>query len=301
MRLLSLLSLAIFFWIAPGCEKDELSEDNDSVQVVDDKSGRYDFTSPDAIFELPRVLEEVSGITLINDSTLVAIQDELGSLYFLDTATGKLRNSLKWGKPGDYEDVETVGDDVWVLRSDGTLFKLGGVASGQISSIDTFDTPLGSANDTEGLVYDENENKLLIACKESPGRGYSGNMRAIYSFDLETSQLDSTASYVLDLKEVDGVSSILGFKIQHFKPSAINIHPQTGELYIVSSAKKGIVTLKDGEVQEVINLPTAFFEQPEGLEFAENGDVFIANEGGGGSAVLLRFNRLNTEKARRFF
>lgn len=296
MKLACLILCAALFSLEPGCGDREKSDSSSSKTGSVEESSKnggfveYDFDKPDAIFELPRPLEEISGISLLDDSTLVAIQDEDGILFMIDTRTGKVRTSSKWGGPGDYEDVQVVGSDIWVLRSDGTLFKIEAAENGGIGNVTEYDTPLGSMNDTEGLAYDQSKNRFLIACKESPGKGYSGNVRAVYAFDLESNELEEKAVFTIDLGEVGGQTKMIGFKINTFKPSAIRLQPGSQDWFIVSSVKKAIVVFRDQSLMQIYNLPGVYFEQPEGLEFDRAGNLFVANEGKGGSALLLRFD-----------
>jgi len=295
IRIINMRYLHLFTIV--GCENDDKSEANSDTasekSISNVSVGQYNFDKPDAIFELPRPLEEISGISLLDDSTLVAIQDEDGILFLIDTETGKVRNSLKWGKKGDYEDVQVVDDEIWVLRSDGTLFRIEEAETGGIGKVSEIDTPLGSVNDTEGLAYDSVNNRFLIACKESPGKGYSGNVRAIYAFNLDEMELEEKAVFTIDLTEVGGQTKMIGFRINTFKPSAIRLQPSTQDWFVVSSVKKAIVVFSEGELKHIYNLPGIYFEQPEGLEFTSNGSIYVANEGKGGSALLLRFDLQN--------
>jgi len=288
-----LLIFVVVFSFAPGCEEDEKAGTDTPKSASAASATAYNFDSPDAIFELPGALEEISGISLLDDSTLVAIQDEDGILFLIDTNSGKVRNSLKWGNSGDYEDVQVVDGDIWVLRSDGTLFRIAEAETGGIGMVSEFDTALGSMNDTEGLAYDSVNRRLLIACKESPGKGFSGYQRAVYSFDLENLALEEEAVLAIDLEDVSEDSKMAGFKISTFKPAAIRIQPSTRDWFIVSSGKKAIVVVSGQEVKRVYDLPGIYFEKPEGLEFDSSGSIYVANEGNGGNAMLLRFDAQN--------
>ncbi len=63
-----------------------------------------------------------------------------------------------------------------------------------------------------------------------------------------------------------------------------------GKLYIVASVGKLLVIAsKIGEVEEVFRLDPVLYNQPEGLTFAPNGDLYISNEGGEGIATILKF------------
>ncbi|HEX8299158.1 MAG TPA: SdiA-regulated domain-containing protein [Rubricoccaceae bacterium] len=240
----------------------------------------YALAAPSATVELPDEIREISGLTVFEDGTLGAVQDEIGTLYTLSAATGEIVGREVFKERGDFEGVERVGDDVWVLRSDGDLYRIRRSAASV--EAERFQTDLAGRNDTEGLAYDEAGNRLLIACKENPGSGLQ-DVRAIYAFSLATNTLSPAPVFTLDRRLVDTSDA--------FKPSALAVRPRTGELYVLSSVRKAVAVLaRDGSLQTVISLPEALFAQPEGLAFAPDGTLYISNEGPNGPATLLRFD-----------
>ena len=42
-------------------------------------------------------------------------------------------------------------------------------------------------------------------------------------------------------------------------------------------------------MEQVFKLDPALYNQPEGMTFAPNGDLYISNEGGEGIATILKF------------
>ena len=47
-----------------------------------------------------------------------------------------------------------------------------------------------------------------------------------------------------------------------------------------------------GKLQKVYSLNYSHFQQPEGISFDINGDLYISNEAKGGKANILNFNYL---------
>ncbi len=240
----------------------------------------YRFATPSAAFNLAPGLREASALTVLANGNLMAVQDEAGILYELDPRTGAVVGEQEFKRRGDFEGVERVGDDIWALVSDGDLYRIR--RQGAAVDAERFETDLASRNDAEGLAYDAANERLLVACKEDPGKGL-GHVRAIYAFDLRTHTLSSAPVFTLDRRLVDGR--------QPFKPSAIAIRPTTGEVYVLSSVRTAIAVLTPaGALVTVVDLPAALFPQPEGLAFAPDGTLFISNEGPRGPATLLRFD-----------
>lgn len=301
---LRLLAALVFFALA-GCGPEEapvVSVPVDTVAAAEGgRPAPYDFDTPVAQFELPGRLDEISGLTVLDDTHLGAIQDEKGHLYVIDVETGGITHEHDFGKHGDYEGVERVGERVVVLRSDGQLAVIEDWRT-EKAKAPTLDPGLHGSCDAEGLGYDVEGARLLIACKESPGQGRRG-ARAIYAFYLATNTLDPAPAYVIaadSLSAPGGERSVDAsvralvrpfVDINAFKPSALAIHPVTGELYVLSSVRKVLVVLdRAGTINAVWPLSEDLFPQPEGLAFFPDGTLFIASEARGGSARLARFS-----------
>ena len=235
----------------------------------------YALAAPDAVVSLPAELREISGLTVLASGRLGAVQDESGTFYELDPATGAVLARMTFRERGDFEGVEGVGSDVWALQSNGDLYRLSDDGAAEL-----FETDLAARNDTEGLAYDAAGNRLLISCKENPGNGLR-DVRAVYAFDLATRTLSAAPAFTLDRVRLDAD--------EPFKPSAIAVRPGTGEIYLLSSVRKALAVLaRDGTIRAVVALPEALYPQPEGLTFAPDGTLYISNEGPNGPATLLR-------------
>jgi uncharacterized protein YjiK len=300
---LRLLLLSVpFLWALAGCGNGEASSSAPAVRTpVERQAAPYRFDAPAARFELPGRLDEISGLTVLDEARLGAVQDEDGDLYVIDAATGEVVHTHDFGGGGDYEGVERVGDRVVVLRSDGRLFVIGDWQE-EKAKAESLDLDLHGGCDAEGLAYDAAGDRLLIACKEDPGRGLRGS-RALYAFDLNTSRLGPAPAYVIHADSLvrsdaehavdEAVRAFVRplVDINAFKPSALAVHPETGEIYVLSSVRKVLVVLdRGGAIAAVWPLADDDLPQPEGLAFLPNGTLFIASEAAGGSAVLLRFD-----------
>ncbi|HLA63350.1 MAG TPA: SdiA-regulated domain-containing protein [Rhodothermales bacterium] len=238
----------------------------------------YDLASPDATFQLPAELQEISGLGWTAGGHLVAVQDELGEVFSIDPTSGAVLERRRFRGGGDYEGVEWVDGMTWVLKSNGTLYAVPD-AGGEGEE---FDTGLGGRCDAEGLAHDAAQNRLLILCKEDPGPRL-GDVRAVYAFDLGTHTIGAAPAFTMDRGALDSAD-------ENFKPSALAVHPTTGQLYVLSSVRKALAVVgMDGAVTSVTPLPAALYPQPEGIAFAPDGTLYISNEGDTGAGTLLRF------------
>ncbi len=276
------------------------SENHPDAQPVPQPKG-YTFDAPDAVIKLDKKLKEISGLTLLDDKHLAAVQDEKGKIYVLNVENGEISDDKRFAKDGDFEGIELAGTLLYALRSDGDLYEITEWGT-KDANTEKFETHLSTKNDTEGLTFDAKNNRLLVVCKEEPGAGLK-QARAVYAFDLTTKKMGKDPVLVVDLKAVEALTEKNKLNrivrnlaapltnLSGFKPAAIAIHPITGQLFIISSVRKVLLAYNmDGTLEDVWLLGEDDFRQPEGLAFLPNGDLFIANEGGGGSATLMRFN-----------
>ncbi len=240
----------------------------------------YRLDAPDAVVALPDELREISGLTVLPSGRLGAVQDEAGVVYEIDPATGAVVDRLTFDGAGDFEGVETTPDAVWALRSDGDLYRVGRDSTGA-PTVRKVETILKSRNDTEGLAFDPAGGRLLVACKEWPGPDLD-DVRAIYAFDLATETMDPVPAFLLRRAEVDGAVN--------FRPSALAVHPVSGDLYVLSSVRKAVAVLRaDGTLLAVVDLPSDVAPQPEGIAFTADGTLYVSSEGPSGPGTLLRY------------
>jgi len=255
----------------------------------------YDLSSPKLVGEMPKELDEISGLSLTEDShnELLAIQDESGKVFRVNIRTGKMTSSITFWKDGDYEGVEAVGNDVWVLKSTGTLYQIKNIGQAD-QEVEKYNTKLNSDNNVEGLTYDQSRNRLLLACKEdAPDDGNNKNGRYVFAFDLATKKLGKNPVYAIEREAVQKYLQSCEKSASHEKlcdffmakdefdlaPSAIAIHPVTGQLFITSSVGKVLMILSaSGTIEGLYKLDKKFFPQPEGLAFAPDGTLYISTE-----------------------
>jgi len=261
----------------PSTQKDQKQAETTAQAYV------YDFAAPAQKYEMPRVLEEISGIAYAQENQLLCVQDEVGEVFVYDLAQQKITDQHQFGKPDDYEDVVQLKDEIYVLRSDGQMFnfKWGADKTREI------ETGLPGKNDVEGLAYNPETNRLYLAVKEADKKATSSDEKLIYSFDLVRRKVYQ--ELVLTEKQFESVD-LKDKQWKKFKPSGLAIHPKTGQIYVLSSAGHRLVILsRDGSPLQNIELNADTFRQPEGICFAPDGTLYIASEGDGKKGYILKF------------
>lgn len=228
-------------------------------------------------WELPQVLEEISAISYISENRFACIQDEAGTIFIYNTASGKIEKEIPFADQGDYEGLAVVGQDAYVLRADGQIFQVRNYGGPNPSTIE-YKTHLTSRHDTEGMCYDPKNNRLLVTIKSS--ELYSDDFKGIYSFDLKQLKMAEEPVLMIDLKD-KAFESVKGKKKGSvMQPSEIAIHPETGDIYITEGAKPKLLVMDStGNIKAIKKLDNTDFNQPEGISFSPEGTMYISNEG----------------------
>lgn len=250
----------------------------------------YDFLKPTKIIELDETLKEISGISVVGDTAVFCVQDELGAVFHVNLGDNSMSSVGRFTDIGDFEDLEVVGDSVVVLRSDGSLFSFDFVNFKGKSNQVMLNVP---CMNLEGLFYDSKTKKFIVTCKEpSLERRPSSEKqkkqeiamnaeqeRAVYSFDKNTI-VKPEKIFSVKIGEIRNlVNHLYGMKVECFNPSAIAIHPITNETYILSSDQRMIAVYNGTSLKSVFLLPPEDYYKPEGLDFLSNGDMILCSEG----------------------
>lgn len=228
-------------------------------------------------WRLPDAMEEVSGIAWLTGERLATIQDEFGEVSIFDLGGGKTVERFQFAEAGDFEAVTTNGKDMYVLRSDGTLFEILNFAASdrEVKQYPTFFT---MENNMESLAFDQAHNRLLLVPKLKDPEG--GTSKGVYTFSLGTKELDSVPEYRIDLTDDAFRNTRQKDLSKVFRPSDMAIHPMTGEIYILDGVIPQLLILEaSGELRDVYSFSAEFFPQPEGIAFSPDGTLYISNEG----------------------
>ena len=245
-------------------------------------SSTYAVNEPVATYLLASRLAELSNLSPDrDDSTLLAVQDEEGIIFTLNKSNGKVIDELHFGGDEDYEGVELAGDNTYVLTSKGDLRVINKDSEIKAEKIKT---QLKRDDDVEGLGHLAEKNMLLLACKSN--RSGRKKNRHVYSFSLSKQVLDTTPYLSLD---PDIIAQKLNRekKTPYFSPSAIAVHPTSGEIFVLSSVARSIIVFdKEGTLIAAANLDRGVHLQPEGLVLDRDGTMYIANEARDGVAKI---------------
>lgn len=247
----------------------------------------YDFSTVLPL-KLDLKIKEISGIVWDNHKDeFIAHNDEKGTIFYLDKNNAGIVREFQFStSKGDYEDIAIAKDDIYVLRSDGMLFKIVADSAGSQKSFDLGKIGLSGQVDFETLYYDPERNALIMLCKNCAID--DKKLVSAYAYYPDSIGFVNKPIYSIDLAKVKELSPRA---TSRFQPSAARIHPVLKKLFILSSASNQLVIADmDGNVEGVYMLAKKLFPQAEGLTFKTNGEMFISNEGISSKSELLKFN-----------
>lgn len=252
-----------------------------------DECKSYYLSEPEKIWEMPFELNEISGIELLENQKIIAENDEEGKLFIYDLKNKTIEKTISFGKDDDYEDVAINDETAYILRSDGTIFEI--INYKTVPKTTKHHTFLSQDDDTEGLFFDAKKNRLLITCKGNSSVLESKKSRLIYEFLLENNTLNPKPIITISEKEIKKKYN----NANYFAPSDIAIHPITKNIFIITSVGKMMAEVSpEGQLLNVFDLDYPHFQQPEGIIFDKNGDLYISNEAKGKKANILKFKYL---------
>ena len=228
-------------------------------------------------FNMPESLLEISGITFHEgkNDTIYAVQDEQGRVFRLAWNDRKQVNA-KFGKQSDYEDLAITRDHVIILKSNGTLFSFpfADAVYEELDSVKEWKGLLSKA-EYEGMGVDPANEQLYVICKNCPGDN-SKNTVTGYVFQTGDS-LYKLRDFSVNVKDI---KSITGKVKRGFRPSGLAMNPVTSEWFIISAVNKLLVIADSNwKIKNACQLNGNVFNQPEGIAFDKEGNLYISNEG----------------------
>jgi len=239
-------------------------------------------------WEMPKELDEISGITWVGENRLACVQDEEGIIFIYDLATNTVEKTVNFSKSGDYEGITVVDSTAFVLRSDGQLFEVINFLSDNFE-VKTYHTPFSGKNNMESLTFDKKNNRLLLMPKNKDLK--SKDFMGIYAFSLETKKME--ANPILTIRHNDPIFERKDKDDDQSTSNAIHpadlaIHPVDGTIYIVEGKNPQLLIAdSSGQTLKLYNLLQDTFNQPEGIIFSPEGTLYISNEGKKGTANIL--------------
>jgi uncharacterized protein YjiK len=232
-----------------------------------------DKAMPLAMWIMPAQLREISGLALTSRGTVLTHDDNSGRVSEIDPKTGILIKSfsLLGNQKEDFEAIAIAGNDIYLMASDGKLFRFREGADGQQVQFMMFDTGLRKQCEFESLAYEADSTRLLMACKRILDKTAPKDL-VIYRLPLPLNRATFSVLHV-PIKQVVGSN-----KWKNFRPSDMTIDPFTRNYVIIASREKGLLVLTpEGDVMRSEPLPGEH-QQPEGVAITKDSILLISDE-----------------------
>ena len=235
------------------------------------------------ILPLPEQLREISGLAHIGDGQLIAIADELGTIFRINFNQKDVAELASFGQPptaADFEGLAVRDGSIYAITSSGVLYQRS-IADIDPASFRKVKTKLGKQCEIEGLAADPNSPLLWLLCK-TPYKKKHKNKLVVFAWNVVEQRQDKTRTIATKYKA-------LGFK-KSLSPSALSISTSGDEMFILAAQQKAFVVISSkGEFVRNGRLPSKKIHlQTEGL--AQVGSsMFLADEASKGAATLTRY------------
>jgi uncharacterized protein YjiK len=278
---------ALTFLLCASCKGNKETKASTETNII--AVSGYDFNNP-VKYNMPDNLLEISGISFSggNVKQTFAIQDEDG-LIFKFALGDKNINGYKFAGKGDYEDLGINKTNVVVLKSNGALytFPLNNIGTNDVAEVKEFKGLVPKA-EYEGLFIDSLTNKVYVLNKESKETKQTPifilniDDKGVITFDSELELLNEDIEKYTDKKV-------------KFRPSALAKNQTSKEWFILSSINKMIViTDENFKIKSVQKLDGNIFNQPEGIAFDSEQNLYISNEGAdfsAGNILMFKYQK----------
>jgi uncharacterized protein YjiK len=229
---------------------------------------------PVAQWIMPPELREISGLALTPRGTVLTHDDNVGRVYEIDPKTGILLKgfSLEGGARGDFEAITIAGTDVYLLRSNGGIYKFKEGADASQVPYSFYDTGLGKECEFESMAYEADSSRLLLVCKKFLQKQPTKGLR-IYRIPVPLGDRSAITTLQVPMKNVIGSNNW-----KNFHPSDVNIDPVTKNYVIVASKEKGLIVVTPrGEVVRSEPIP-GDHRQAEGVAITTDNLLLVSDE-----------------------
>lgn len=237
-------------------------------------------------WRLPRRLREISGLAMTSDHRLLAHNDEVGVVFEIDYRDGSVVKEFQLADmtdpvADDFEGIAVADSRVYLVTSSGRLYEFREGAAGESVLFHVHATGVGRNCEIEGLSYDADRRELLLMCKDARSVGLAGRL-PMYRWSIDERRLNTDSTTVVFVRDF---ARHIG--TNRYRPSGIERHPVSGNYFVVAARPGAIAEVTPaGRVLDAKRFTAPWHRQVEGIAFAADGALIVADEGGGGRASL---------------
>ena len=229
---------------------------------------------PVAAWVMPAELREISGLALTGSDQLLAHDDEVGRIYQINPKTGIIekRFTLNGAPHGDFEGITVAGADIYLLESNGRLYKFREGADGAQVATTKYDTRLGHECEFEGVAFEQSSSSLLLPCKNVSKKSLKDEL-VIYRLTVPITASSTPTMTTIPIADIVGSNDWKGFNA-----SDITIDRATGNYVLIAAQEKALVVISPaGNVVRSMPLPPGH-AQAEGVAITKDNILIISDE-----------------------
>jgi uncharacterized protein YjiK len=231
---------------------------------------------PVAKWLMPSELREISGLALTSRETVLAHDDEMARIYEIDPKAGMIlkRFTLSGLPHGDFEAITVALNDVFLLESNGKIYRFKEGADGAEVPYVKYDTHLGKECEFESMAFEADSSRLVLVCKKVLTKG-AGHEMVIYRFPLPLTDSTRPTLITVPMSDLAGSNNW-----KSFHASDMSIDPVTGNYVIVASHQRALAVITpDGDVVRSGPIPAADeHNQAEGVAITKDNLLLISDE-----------------------
>ncbi len=223
---------------------------------------------------------------MTSDGRLLVHDDELGQVWEVDYRRGVLVKRFAIGPgvvKGDFEGITIANGTVFLLASNGKLYRFPEGENGAQVDYTVEDTGLKAECEFEGIAFDPAINALLLACKHVHDKAFHDAL-VIFRWSLTRDSSASLSPLVVPFAAIVGTN---GWKSVH--PSDITIDPLTGNYVLVASEEKALIAITPAGAAVFARPLPALHHQPEGVAIAKDGILIVSDEAREGPALITLY------------
>jgi hypothetical protein len=245
--------------------------------------------TPDSHVELPKSLAELSGLAFTADGRLLGHGDEEAVISRIDLPKGVLIEQFAFtGKRrvlrGDFEDIQVVGDRVFLVTSSGELFAGGLQPGGRTIEAVRLSGGLQGVCAVEGMTWDQPSRSLLLLCKQVRSKRWRGDV-VMLAVSPETGKFEAKPRITVPERELERVTHA-----RHFNGTAMVRHPRTGTYILLASPQHAYAEVDaGGHVLAGGRLDPGRHRRAESIAIAPDLTLLIGDEAAGKAATITSY------------
>jgi uncharacterized protein YjiK len=237
--------------------------------------GVFLFTGDQTEWIMPKELNEISGISFIDDNMLACVQDETGIIFLYNLKEAEIIERIPFAGKGDYEGIAIHEKNAYVITGDGILYEITDFLSDR--KVRSWNLNLPKNEESEALYYDERTDRLLLAFKNHKKDDINPGL---FTFNISSGSFVDSAVVQVNFRS-DEIRKKDRFDYKKlWQPADLAVDKQSGAIYVLDAINGHLMKFSgEGELKKLIRLDHKENHHPEGIAINSKGELFICNDG----------------------